>query len=397
MSQTLGKDDIARACQKCEQKIIDWRREFHANPEISYQEIWTSGRVKEELDKMNIPYDTLPDSLGLVARIEGPTPGKTIALRADMDALPVQEESDAPYKSRVDGKMHACGHDAHMAMLLGAALVLSEFRSSLKGKVFLCFQSAEEHGGGHAEISKYLDDNGGVNRIAGLHIWASIKEGTIMLLDGPAMAGASSFRIQVKGRGGHASRPDLAKDPIKPACEIVSKISSIPSNFYDVLDHCVIHVGKIQGGTMSNIFPDTALIEGGIRFFKMDGWGKIMSHIERIAEGIAKANDVEVDVKELYQIVPPVINHSVAVAEARELVSQVEGLELTTGEPMCAAEPYGYFLQKYPGFFGFLGAMNEEKGIVWAQHNARFDIDETALRKGCEFMCRCALDFLSRA
>ena len=392
MSQV--QDDVARACREWEQRLVEWRREFHMHPELSFQEVWTSGRIKEELGKMNIPYDTLPDSHAVVGIIEGAFLGKTIALRADMDALPIREESDVSYKSRIDGKMHACGHDAHIAMLLGAGGVLNEFRSSMKGKALLCFQSAEEVGGGHAELVKYLDDRGGVDQIIGLHIWASIKEGTLMLLDGPTMAGALGYEIYVKGQGGHASRPDLAKDPIKPACEMVLRISSIPSNFYDVLDHSVVHIGMIQGGAMGNIFPDKVTLQGGTRFFKVDGGQKILTHIERIAEGVAKIYNVDVEVKELPSV-PPVINNASAAAWGRELASQVDGLEADkTSQPICASEPYGYFLLKYPGFLGFLGAMNEEKGIVWAQHNARFDIDEAALRKGCEFLCRCALDFL---
>jgi amidohydrolase len=388
-------DRLAQTCREWEQKVVAWRREFHTHPELSFQEAWTSGRIKEELGKLNIPYDSLPDSQAVVGIVKGAFPGKTIALRADMDALPIQEESDVPYKSCISGKMHACGHDAHVAMLLGAGGALNDFRASMKGEALLCFQSAEEVGGGHAEIVKYLDGRGGVDQIIGLHIWASIKEGTLMLLDGPTMAGALGYNIRVKGRGGHASRPDLAKDPIKPACEMALKISSIPSNFYDVLDHSVVHIGMVQGGTMGNIFPDTVTLQGGTRFFKVDGGRTILSHIKRIAEGVAKIYDVDIEVEELPSV-PPVINNAEAAARGRELASQVEGLEADkAGQPICASEPYGYFLLKYPGFLAFLGAMNEEKGIVWAQHNAKFDVDEAALRKGCEFMCRYTLDFLS--
>jgi amidohydrolase len=387
--------DISQLCRKTEEKLVAWRREFHAHPELSLQEVWTSARIKEELAGMGIPSEIVPGTHSLVGVVEGASPGKTMALRADIDALPMQEENDVPYKSRVDGAMHACGHDAHIAMLLGAASVLGELRASLKGKVMLCFQSAEEIGFGAAELIDYLDARGGVDQIIALHIWSSIKEGTIMLLDGPTMAGAVGFDIDVKGQGGHASRPDLARDPIRPACDLVLKITSIPSNFYDVLDHSVVHVGMIQGGTQGNIFPNRALVRGGFRYFKSEGKDKIMSYIRQIAAGVAETYGVEAEVKPFGGSVPPVLNHRDSVARARALVPQVEGLEIDdTQQPICASDNYGYFLLKYPGFYGFLGAMNEKKGIVWTQHHTRFDIDEAALRKGCEFMCRYALDFL---
>jgi metal-dependent amidase/aminoacylase/carboxypeptidase family protein len=174
------------------------------------------------------------------------------------------------------------------------------------------------------------------------------------------------------------------------------KITSIPSNFYDVLDYSVVHVGMIQGGTQGNIFPNQALLRGGFRHFKLEGKKKIMSYIRQIAAGVAETYGVDIEVDDLGDnSAPPVINHHEPIARARALVSQVEGLEIDDRlQPICASDNYGYFLLKYPGFYGFLGAMNEEKGIVWAQHHTRFDIDEAALRKGCEFMCRYALDFL---
>ncbi|MDR3231452.1 MAG: amidohydrolase [Synergistaceae bacterium] len=387
--------DVSQICQKYEKEVIEWRREFHMHPELSLQEAWTSNRIKEELNELGIPFETVAGTHGFVGVVEGARPGKTIALRADMDALPMLEENDAPYKSRIDGAMHACGHDAHVAMLLGAGAVLRELRASFKGKILLCFQSAEEIAAGASELIDYLESGGGVDQVIALHVWADIEAGKILLLDGPAMAGAVGMEICVKGRGGHASRPDLARDPIKPACEMVLKMASIPSNFYDVLDHSVVYFGKIQGGTMGNIFPDQATISGGCRFFRAEGKEAIVAHARRIAEGVARAWDVEIEVKTPRASLPPVVNHHQPVLRARELVSLVEGLTLDeTDRPLCASDNYANFLLKYPGFYGFLGARNEDKGIVWTQHNTRFDVDETILRKGYEFMCRYALDFL---
>ena len=228
----------------------------------------------------------------------------------------------------------------------------------------------------------------------GLHIWASFKEGTIVLLDGPTMAGAVGIEICITGQGGHGSRPDLAKDPVKAACDLALKISSIPSNFYDVLDHSVVHVGSIQSGTIGNIFPDKAILKCGCRYFKPGGGDKIMDHMRRMAGGVALIYDVDIEVTVKGQA-PSTINNPEATARARELVRDVDGLEVDSKQqPICASDDYAYYLEKYPGFYGFLGAMNEEKGIIWTQHNSKFDVDETALRKGYEFMSRYTVDFL---
>lgn len=387
--------DLKQLCMQQEEKMIALRREFHMHPELSFVEVRTAERVREELSKADIPWENVPDTYSVIGIIEGGQPGKTIALRADMDALPMQEETNAPYKSTIDGVMHACGHDAHVAMLLGAALVLNQVKESLKGKVLLCFQSGEETGSGSLKIIEYLEQKGGVDQLIGQHIWASIKEGTVAILDGSTMAGAMGLEIVISGQGGHGSRPDLSRDPIKPACDLVLKLSSIPSNFYDVLDHSVVHVGMIQSGTLGNIFPDNALIRCGFRYFKDGGGEKILELIERIAGGVAETYGVKTEIK-VIGMTPPVINNHDSVLRAREVVSQIEGLEVDLAqEPICASEDFAYYMKKFPGFFAFLGGMNEEKGIVWTQHNTKFDIDEAALRKGCELLSRYTADFLS--
>jgi len=387
--------NIVELAKKQEQYITQLRREFHQHPELSEKEEWTSKRIKEELDKLQIPHEDVPGTYSVIGIINGGQAGKKIAVRADIDALPIQEESDAEYKSKIDGVMHACGHDAHAAMLIGVGMILKEIENTLNGTVYLCFQSGEEIGMGAHEVIDFLESKGGVDECIGLHIWASIKEGTIAIIDGPTMAGGAGVDICIKGQGGHGSRPDLSRDPIKPACDMALKISSIPSNFYDVLDNAVVHVGMIQAGSLPNIFPDEAKIRSGIRYFKLGGGEKIIQKINQIAKGVGEMYDVEVDVQ-IPASGPPVINHHEPVMRARKLVDGVEGLSLDTKqEPICASDNYAYFLVKYPGFYAFLGAMNEEKGIVWTQHNAKFDIDEKAMRKGYEFMSNYVVDFLN--
>lgn len=386
---------IHELARKYESYIIEQRRIFHQYPEVSLKEEKTSQRIRAELDKMGIPYEELPPNHGLVATIKGGKPGdKMIGVRADIDALPVTEECDVSYKSKIEGVMHACGHDAHIAMLLGVARVLTDYRENLAGTVKLIFQSAEEIGLGYQEVLDYLDRTGGVDRLIGLHIWGTLPEGEILLIPGSVFAGGSGFTITVKGQGGHGARPDLTRDPIKAACDMVLKMASIPSNMYDVLDHSVVSSCKIESGTLGNIFPDTATILGTTRYYKDGGGEKLIEHINRIGKGVGIAYDVDIDVQ-IRGGIPPVYNQPELIPRARELVDEIEGLKVSPQQdPICAGDNFGCLLHRYPGFYGVLGAENKEIGCSWPQHNTKFNVDESALRKGCEFMASYVADYL---
>lgn len=385
---------IGELCRKYESYMVEQRRYFHMYPEVSLKEEKTSEAIRAQLDAMGIPYEELPPNHGVVATIRGQEGKKTIGLRADIDALPVTEEADVPYRSQNDGVMHACGHDAHIAMLLGAAKVLNDYRDNLKGTVRLIFQSAEEIGLGYQEVLDYLERTGGVDQLIGLHIWSTLPAGEVLLIPGSVFAGGNGFDITVKGQGGHGARPDLTRDPIKAACDLVLKLAAIPSNMYDVLDHSVVSVGKIASGTLGNIFPDTATILGTTRYYKNGGREKLIDQMKRICEGVGRTYDVEVDCA-IGGGVPPVYNQPELISHARELVKDVEGLVVSPQQdPICAGDNFGYLLEKYPGFYGVLGAENKEIGCSWPQHNNKFNIDENSLRKGCEFMARYAADYL---
>ena len=385
--------DIAGLARKWEKYVIDLRRDFHRHPELSFQEERTSGRVREELDKMGIPYEVVPPH-GVVATIACARPGKKLAIRADMDALPIQEERQCDYRSQNDGVMHACGHDGHTAMLLGAAAVLNELRSELSGSITLCFQSAEEIGKGAAEIIEHLKKTGGVDQVIAIHIMANLENGLIAVLPDMCMAGVVGWQVDVTGKGGHGSRPDNVHDPIKAACEMVLKLASIPSNFYNVLDPCVVTTGQISGGTLANIFPDTAFFRGSCRFFKPSGRERILECMTQIIEGVASANRVRGELKILGGD-PPTINTPELAARARELVAGIDGLEVDeTFEPLCGSDNYGNYLQAFSGFYAFLGVKNEAMGINYELHQNMFDMDESALRKGVEFFATYAADFL---
>lgn len=386
--------NLKQLSQKYEDYIIEMRREFHKYPELSFKEVRTAQRIREELKKIGIPFVSIEPNI-VIATIDGGKEGKTIAIRGDIDALPMQEDSDIEYKSEYDGVMHSCGHDAHAAMLLGLARMLNDIKDELQGKVLLVFQSAEEVGGGYKEIIQYFNENSKPDRLIATHVWSNIESGKISVEPGPRMAGGAGWRIDITGRGGHGSRPDQSIDPIKPACDIVLKVASIPVNFVSVLDQCVVHVGAIHGGTtIGNIIPNSAEIIGGYRYFTKESGEKVFKLIKQISEGVGQTYGVDVKVTHTGGI-GPVINDEEAVKMAKEVVTEIEGLELDAYEPICASDCYGEILKEFPGFYCYLGVGNKEKGIVYAQHHPKYNIDEDALKLGCEFMAKYALNFLN--
>lgn len=385
--------DIKNLHKENEPYIIEMRRWFHRHPETSLKEEKTSLKIREELDKMGVPYEVLSPNYGVVATIKGGQPGKTLALRADIDALPVQEETGLEFASENQGSMHACGHDSHAAMLLGATKALNEIKDSLKGTIKCVFQVAEETGFGFQEVLDYFESIGGVDGVIGLHIWSAIPEGQIMLIPREVFAGAIGFIVEIEGRGGHGARPDLAIDPIKPACDLVLKLASIPSNYYDVLDYSVVNTGMIQAGTLGNIVPEKASINGGLRYYKPEGGERMLEILNRMTRGVSETYGVKSKVI-IRGGVPPVKNNPEMIAQAIELLPNIEGLRLADQtEPICASDNYGYLLEAYPGFYGILGG-GKHGEEVYPQHHPKFDVDESALRKGSEFMTQFAVNFL---
>jgi len=392
MSNVSGAK-INKLASESESYVIKMRREFHMYPEPSLKEERTSLRIQEELGKFGIPFEVLGDRT-VIGTIEGGKKGKTLAIRADIDALSIQEDNDVPYKSRTEGAMHACGHDAHAAMLLGTAKMLMEIKEELKGTVKLVFQVAEEIGLGHQEILDYFERTGGVDGIIATHVWAALEAGVISIETGPRMAGAAPFSLEVTGRGGHGSRPDLSVSPILPMCDILMKLPYIPQYFYNALETAVVSIGVVTAGTMRNTIPDRALAEGGIRYFTPEAEKSIKNNIVNIAENVAKAYGAEAKVTFGGGIVP-VVNDGPTVELAREAAQETDGLRLVPFELICASDCYGMILQKYPGCYCFLGVGNKEKGIVHQQHSVNYDIDESAMKLNCEFICRYVLKYFS--
>lgn len=370
-------------------ELVGLRRELHANPELHTDLPWTANRIARALDELGISYLRL-DEHCLVGTV-GNGGGRSIAIRADMDALPMTEETGLSFASE-NGCMHACGHDGHAAMLVGAAALLKNVEDDLGGIVYLCFQSGEETGAGAGVILDHLRSVGGVDQVIAIHLWADIDSGRISVVAGPRMAGADGFQITVHGVGGHGSRPDLAIDPIKPAAAITLAISAIPANMASNLHPGVVHVGQLQGGTAPNVFPSSATVTGGARWFYPTTRASITSAIERIAGHTAAAHGARADV-EFVAGVSPVVNDANAVARAERVIAEMD-LQNDAFEQICASENYALFTDEYPGFMAYLGV--RRPGVAQHyQHHPKYDIDEAVLPRGAEFFARYAHGFLA--
>ena len=384
---------IRELSEKYESYAIALRRELHAHPELSLEEEWTSSRIAEELEKLDIPCAVVGPR-NVVGVVDSGKPGKAIAIRADMDALPLTEEVELPFKSQIPGKMHACGHDAHTAMLLTIGRILQETREQFAGKVYLCFQVAEETGFGADEIVVYLQEKGGVDQVIATHIAGAAPVGTIWIPDGPMYAGNMGFKIVVHGVGGHGSRPDAAVDPIRPACEILQAIAAIPVNRHDPFKTLVVSPCTIHSGTKNNIIPGEAEIEGNIRFFAYGDGEATVDEIRRMSEHLAAARGCTVTVTCEAMAPYPVINNNEAAARGRDLAARQGLTVLPPADPQAASDNYANFLNAFPGFYTMLGAHSELPGTSGNHHNPTFCLNEDCMKLGIAFMAEYAWEFL---
>lgn len=372
------EDRIKKMAKELESYVIEMRRDFHQNPELRFEEVRTSSVVEEELKRLGYRVVRTAET-GVVGLLEGKKGGKVVALRADMDALPVEEENDLPYRSKVSGKMHACGHDAHTAMLLGAARILAEIKDELKGKVKLIFQPAEEGGAGAKRVVEegHVDD---VDAIFGIHVWAHLPSGLIATRPGPFMASSDGYKIRIKGKGGHAASPHLAIDPTNPASDIYNALQKIVTRYVNPLSPAVITTPSIRGSQGYNVIPDEVEIVGTLRTFDMELRERILRKMEDVVKYYSKAWDCEGSL-ELFRVSYPVTfddpELSNFVMDVAKVLGDVGEAEMTMG-----AEDFSFYVQKVRGVFIFLGIRNEEKGITYPHHHPRFNVDEDVLWKG---------------
>lgn len=380
-------------------EVIATRRDFHAHPELGYQEHRTAGIVARRLRELGLEVRENVAETGVIGLLRGGRPGPTVLLRADMDALPIQEVSDATYRSTVPGVMHACGHDGHTSVLLGVARTLVEGRETLPGNVKLVFQPAEEGGAGAKRmIEEGALEGPDLEAAFGIHLWNDGPVGAVGVRDGAFMAAADSFDLKVQGQGGHAAGPHRAIDPVVTAAHLIVAMQTLVSRETNPLQSAVVTVGRIQGGDVRNVIPNEVLLQGTVRTFDVALREQMPRRLERMAQGVCAAFGGQCDLEYRFGY-PPTVNDArmadVVRAAAREVVGEHH---VVVAPQVMGAEDMSYFLERVPGCFFRIGSANAERGLTRPHHNPAFDFDEDALAIGVEVLARTARRYLeSRA
>ena len=372
-------------------QMVEWRRHFHQNPELSYKEKETSKFIASYLKELGLEVKTNIGGYGLTGLLEGSESGPTIALRADMDALPIQDEKeDCEYRSKVPGVMHACGHDGHMAVLMGAATVLKRLQKQVKGNIVFLFQPAEEQppGGAIKMIEEGVLEN--VDSIYGLHLWSPLPYGTIGYCYDRMLASADQFEIEIIGKGGHGGIPHTAVDSVVVASQVVVQLQSIISRQIDPLQSGVISVGKIEGGEAFNVIADRCKLWGTTRSFDETIREELLEKIENVVKSVCQIYGATYEFRVLRGY-PPLINHPTEVKRVLKVAKQIvqEDKQLVEIDPVMGAEDFAYYLQKKPGAFFVIGAAKKTDNVP--HHHPRFDIDERGMKMGAELFVRIGL------
>lgn len=375
--------------------LVATRRKIHSWPELGMQEHQTARLVAHALAPLGIEVRQGVAGTGVVGIIRGRHPGRTVLLRADMDALPVGEETGVPFASERPGLMHACGHDGHVAILLSVARVLAARRGELAGTVVLCFQPAEEGPGGALPmIEAGVLDEPRVDAAFGLHLWNDLPAGTVGVRAGTLMAAVDQITLRLKGRGGHASAPHQTVDPVHVAAHVVTGLYSLRSREVDPQSPFVVSITAMQAGQAFNVVPDEATLRGTVRTFDAALRGDARARIERLVGGIAAAfgADSELDYRHGY---PATVNDAAMADLVRRAAARVVGAgSVVEARPTMGGEDMAYFLERVPGCYFFVGASNPARGIGSPHHSTRFDIDEASLPIGVEVFLRIVEEFL---
>lgn len=371
---------------------IEMRRYFHKFPEVSGEEYETCKKIREELDKMDIPWVHCGMETGTLATIVGEKQGKTILLRGDIDALTVQELTGAEYASVNDGVMHACGHDCHISMLLTAAKMLNDRKDQLCGTVKLAFQPAEEIGAG----AKAMIEEGaldGIDGCFGIHVWTDVPAGYVFCNKGPMMASADQFFVDIKGKGGHGAAPHQCIDAAVVASAVVTNLQTIVSRTLNPTEPAVVTVGVMEVGSRWNVVAENAHLEGTTRCFNIETWEILPEKIEEIVQSTARTFGAEAKVS-YTRLLSPTINDvdfaTLVIGATKKVMGENFIYDMP---PTMAAEDMSYYMEKVPGAIAFLGTGNPECGAIYPNHNGHFCVDESMLVKGAMLYAQVALDF----
>lgn len=394
-SHSVDLSQIRLSIRSLQPQLVEWRRHLHQRPELGFKEQLTAQLIAQKLQEWGIEHQTGIAHTGIVATIPSNHPGPVLAIRADMDALPVQEDNDVPYRSMHDGVMHACGHDGHTAIALGTAYYLSQHRDDFAGTVKIIFQPAEEGpGGAKPMVEAGVLKNPDVDAIIGLHLWNNLPLGTVGVRSGALMAAVECFDCTILGKGGHGAMPHQTVDSVVVSAQIVNALQTIVARNVDPIDSAVVTVGELHAGTAHNVIAGTARMSGTVRYFNPKFEGYFGKRLEQVIAGICHGQGASYEL-DYWHLYPPVIN-DVKIAElVRSIASEV--IEASAGiVPECqtmGGEDMSFFLQAVPGCYFFLGSANPSKDLAYPHHHPRFDFDETALGMGVEIFVRCVEKF----
>jgi len=405
LSAQSREERVGKAADALFDSLVEQRRDFHANPELSNREERTSRVVAAKLKALG--FDEIKQGVsghGIVALLKGAKPGPVVAVRADMDALPIEETLNVPYKSRNKGVKHACGHDVHMTVALGTAEILSKMRSEIGGSVKFIFQPAEEgapegeDSGAARMIREGALDNPRPAAIFALHVTPEIQAGRIGYAPGPMLASSDTMKIRVAGKKVHAAWPHLGIDPIVVTAECIAALQTIRSRRIDPLEPLVLTLGSIHGGNRSNIIADEVRLEGTLRTHNEQVRERAISLVREIVSGVAAAHGATAEVTWSARSNPPTVNHTPLVQETLPVMRKTIGADnVVLAPPVMGAEDFSYFQKQIPGFMFWLGVGNDAKGVKGMLHTPEFDADESSLGTGVKVMTNVVLDYLERS
>jgi len=388
-------DPIREAVQELKEEMVAFRRELHMHPETAFEEERTAGRVAERLRSLGYRVQTGIAKTGVVGVLEGSGPGPTVMVRADMDALPIQEVAGRPYGSRVPGKMHACGHDGHTAIAVALAEVLARFRDRLRGRVVFAFQPAEEvMRGARAMLEEGLMETYRPDRVVGLHLYSLMPVGQVGVRAGTLWASADELRFVVHGQSSHGALPHLGVDAVALTAVVVSALQLLVSRETPPTQPVVLSLGTVQGGTAFNILAERVEMTGTLRTMDEAVQARLLERIREVVEGVAGALRGRGEVHHL-NTCPPVVNDPEVAERVRQASLQVVGPEHTVEvPPATVSDDMALFLKSAPGCYFLVGCANPARGIGAPHHSPEFDIDEDALPIGCEVLARTVLSYL---